>query len=223
MLSIKLEVITSLRINIIIGDLYMDQKEYGQLLDKAHDYFNHNEYNLFLTEFAKCFQFNTDCFNDSSNVFMFSLSNYSLTSNKTINEYNRFILHFDEYFNSLNDRRSKDELIGRIIILINKKYNEVSFYDNVINYDTFNNYCAILMQLYSFVEKCVNEELLSDNTLLIDTITNLKNKIVQLYKVIRFTGTRYKIHFIFLPQTPKEFLKGLEEKIVALKDKIDIQ
>ncbi len=197
----------------------MNQDEYEQSLVKAHDYFIHDQYDLFLDEFSRCYQFNTDCFTDNLNVFKFSLATYSQNNNRTINEYNRFKLHFDEYIGSLKDKKEKEAFIVKVKTLIDKKYDAVSLYNQIINYDSFNNYCVILMQLYEFTEKCVNENLFYDSEIINDFLTDIDNKIKQLMKIISWTGSRYKVRFIYLPKKPKEFLKDLEKSVDSLRQK----
>jgi len=197
----------------------MDQAGYEQSLLKAQNYFLQDKFSLFLDEFARAFEFNNDCFNDNLNVFRFSLANYSLTNNKTINEFNRFILHLPQYLGGIKDKKDKEALIVKIEGMIDKKYSEVCLYDKVMNYDSFNNYCILLMQLYSLANLCVRDHLISSASIIDGLLLDAQEKMKKLEKAIKWTGTRYKVHFVYLPQKPKEFFKELEEKILSLRQK----
>lgn len=202
----------------------MDKTEYEQLLIKADQYFFQDKFNQFLTEFAKCYAFNSDCFNHDLNVFKFSLSNYSLTDNHTINEFNRFKLHLTRFLNSLDNQETKENYIVKIKGLIDKKYNEVCLYDPVINYQNFNDYCAIVAQLYELVSKCINEKLVSNQGIINDFLDDIKTKATQLRKINRWTvPARYAKHFVFLPQKPRQFLNDMMKKAECLRKRQVIQ
>lgn len=195
----------------------MDKKEYEQSLIKADGYFSQDKYNLFLDEFAKCFAFDNDCFNDELNVFRFSLSNYSLTNNRTINEFNRFAPLLGKYLSTLPSRKGKDDFLSKVKGLIDKKYDEVGLYDNVIHYETFNFYCALLSQLHELAKKCLNESLTSSQELIDDLLNDIETKTLSLKKLVRWTRPSFKIHFIYLPKKPKEFLKEMEKNVIELR------
>lgn len=201
----------------------MDQLEYEQLLTKADKYFAQGKYKMFLDEFNKCYAFNTDCFNNENNIFKFSLSNYSLTNNRTINEFNRFIPLLNQYLNTLDNTTDREDFIIKIKNLIDKKYNEVCLYDKIIYVENFNNYCALLTQLCSLTSKCVMEKLIANKKTIYDFIIDIETKIKQLFKIIRFTMSKYKIHFIYLPKKPRRFLKDIEKETLNLKRIIDLE
>ena len=198
----------------------MEQFENEELLTKANNYFLQDKFGMFLDEFSKCYAYNTDCFNDEINVFKFSLSRYAQTNNSTVNEFNRFIIYLDKYLNTLDGLNAREFFIVKIKNLIDKKYNEVCLYDKVIYFENFNNYCAILMQLYQLLSKVITNKLIDDENIINDFILDIEGKIKQLQNIIKFTGSRYKVHFIYLPKKPKEFLKGLEADLADLKKSI---
>lgn len=198
----------------------MNQLDYEQSLIKANNYFLQEKYNLFLSEFAKCYEYNSECFSDPTNVFKFSFSNYSLNNNNTINEYNRFILHLNKYLNTIKDDKEKDIFIVKIKDMTNKKYNEVCAYNKVIYYHDFNSFCVLVSQLYDLTDKCIKENLIKDKEIINTFISDIEKKIDELFKVIRWTAARYKIHFVFLPKKPKEFLKELKLNVTKLKEQL---
>jgi hypothetical protein len=144
-----------------------------------------------------------------------------LTNNRTINEFNRFILHLVAFLNTLENEKAKENYIVKIKGLIDKKYNEVCLYDTIIYFQNFNDFCAITTQLYELVHKCINENLINNQDIFNDLLNDVETKIVQLRKINRWTvPSRYGKHFIYLPQKPRQFFKETLKNVELLKQKL---